>query len=65
LKRIERWVVTLLIVHGLLLIGTQALISFADIQVAVNPVYEYIGVFSESDSPSKKIDQLLDVMLSF
>ncbi|WP_186577821.1 DUF5359 family protein [Aquibacillus kalidii] len=63
MKRIERWVLTLLVIHAVLMLASQLLINVSDVQVAINPVYEYIGVFSEKTT-RKTLDQLLSGMLS-
>lgn len=54
MRRIERWIVTLLIVHACLLIGAQILINYSNIHVVVDPVYEYLGVFNAESKTTKK-----------
>jgi hypothetical protein len=66
MKRIERWIVTLLLMHFLLLIGTQVLINETDYELQFNPVFEYFGVYHEKDGEIQKtIDHILDNVLSF
>ncbi|WP_407268715.1 DUF5359 family protein [Radiobacillus sp. PE A8.2] len=66
MKRIERWLLSLLFIHGVLLILTQLLIQQTDVHVYLNPIYEYLGVFEEGDDNIlKTLDHVLDNVLSF
>ncbi|UFU01380.1 DUF5359 family protein [Radiobacillus kanasensis] len=62
----ERWFLSLLLLHGLLLISAQFTISHSDFELYANPVYEYIGVFEQGQSNIvKTIDSFLNDVLSF
>ncbi|MDL4840784.1 DUF5359 family protein [Aquibacillus rhizosphaerae] len=65
MRRVERWIVTLLLIQTFLLVVTQFLISNSEIQVYVDPVYQYLGVFKDEDSSIKTIDHILKNVLSF
>ena len=54
MQRIERWILTLTILHLVLLISTQDLINIGEIHLFVDPVYEYLGVIEQGDDPSLK-----------
>ncbi|WP_226034668.1 DUF5359 family protein [Aquibacillus saliphilus] len=66
MKRIERWIFTLLVVHGFLLILAQILIDYSNVHIYVDPVYKYLGVLTnEDENILKTLSQALDNVLSF
>ncbi|QDP40479.1 DUF5359 family protein [Radiobacillus deserti] len=66
MKRVERWCLSLLFLHGLLLIFAQLLISQSDFELYTNPVFEYIGVNEQGNANIvKTIDSFFSDVLSF
>ncbi|MRH42383.1 hypothetical protein GH741_06765 [Aquibacillus halophilus] len=66
MKRVERWILTMLVIHGLLLITTQLTIEHTDVRMYVDPIYQYLGVLkNEDENILKTLDQFLGNVLSF
>ncbi|WP_407652109.1 DUF5359 family protein [Aquibacillus koreensis] len=64
MRRIERWIITLVLVHAFMLLATQIVISNTDVPIYIDSIHKYIGVFKSQDY-NKSIDQLLKSVLSF
>ncbi|WP_138416924.1 DUF5359 family protein [Aquibacillus sediminis] len=67
MKRLERWILTLLCIQGVFLLIAQLLINSSTIHWAIDPVYKYIGVFDETEDHNylETIDQYMKNMLPF
>ncbi|MDC3413069.1 YpfB family protein [Aquibacillus sp. 3ASR75-11] len=66
MKRMEKWIITLVLSHFILLIVTQVLINHTDFEMQWNPVFEYLGVNQIGNSEIRKtIDLILNNVLSF
>lgn len=66
MKRIERWVIVLVIFHAVLLMGVQWMILHTEMALYFNPVYEYFGVHKIEDGKViETIDRFFQNVLSF
>ncbi|WP_143262113.1 DUF5359 family protein [Sediminibacillus massiliensis] len=66
MKRVERYIVALLGLHAFLLVSFQLLVLHTDVNLFLNPVYEYVGVAKmENTTVLEKLQQVIDSVLSF
>lgn len=66
MKRIEQWVLFLVLCHAVLLIIVQWMTLHTDLALYINPVYEYFGVHKvQSGKVIETIDRFFQDVLSF
>ncbi|KGX92287.1 hypothetical protein N781_17945 [Pontibacillus halophilus JSM 076056 = DSM 19796] len=62
MRRIETWAFGLIMLHGVLLLSVQVLLTHTDFLKQMHPVTKYFGVFYEEPN---KIQETIDRLISF
>ncbi|MBM7569809.1 DUF5359 family protein [Aquibacillus albus] len=66
MKRLERYIIVTLFAHGLLLIVSQWVIQHFELNVYIDPIYQYLGVFKKDEQNHlETLDYFFQNVLSF